>query len=51
MKMKIALSTAAIILMPGFAFAAGCTYEKQAMSCGAGTVYDADSQSCVASTT
>tara|TARA_R100001369_G_scaffold46511_2_gene72865 strand:+ start:614 stop:793 length:180 start_codon:yes stop_codon:yes gene_type:complete len=51
MKMKIALSTAALILLPAMSFAAGCNYDKQAMSCAAGSVYDADSNSCVATTT
>jgi len=51
MKMKIALSTAALILLPVMGYAAGCNYDKQAMSCGAGSVYDADSKSCVATTT
>jgi len=51
MKMKIALVTAALIVMPALGFAAGCNYGKQAMSCGAGSVYDAESNSCVATTT
>lgn len=51
MKMKIALSTAALILLPAMGFAAGCNYDKQAMSCASGTVYDVDSHSCVATTT
>ena len=51
MKMKIALSTASLILLPAMSFAAGCNYDKQAMSCAAGTVYDADSHSCIATTT
>ena len=51
MKMKIALSTAALILMPAISFAAGCNYDKQAMSCGAGSVYDAESNSCVTTST
>jgi BRCT domain type II-containing protein len=51
MKMKIALATAALIALPAMGFAAGCNYDKQAMSCGVGSVYDADSNSCVATTT
>ena len=51
MRMRIALSTAALVLLPVMGFAAGCNYDKQAMSCGAGTVYDADSNSCVETTT
>jgi hypothetical protein len=51
MKMKIALATAALMLLPTLSMAAGCSYRKQAMSCAAGSVYDADSNSCVATTT
>ncbi|MCX7565057.1 hypothetical protein OS189_01705 [Sulfitobacter sp. F26169L] len=48
MKMKIALSTIALILLPSISFAAGCSYGKQAMSCAEGTVYDSASHSCIA---
>lgn len=51
MKMKIALSTAALMLLPTLGMAMGCNYDKQAMSCATGTVYDAESHSCVATTT
>ncbi|WP_299559922.1 hypothetical protein [uncultured Sulfitobacter sp.] len=51
MKLKIAFSTAALILAPQFALAAGCSHSKQVMSCSEGSVYDAASQSCVATTT
>lgn len=51
MKFKIALSAAALILLPAMGFAAGCNYDKQVMSCAAGSVYDADSNTCVATTT
>lgn len=51
MKMKIALSTAALILLPTLGMAAGCSHDKQAMSCATGTTYDADSHSCIATTT
>ena len=44
MKLKIALSTAALILLPAMSFAAGCNYDKQAMSCAAGSVYLAGSK-------
>ncbi|MEH6645361.1 hypothetical protein [Sulfitobacter sp.] len=51
MKMKIALSTVVLILLPTLSFASGCNYDKQAMSCAAGPVYDAESNSCVETTT
>lgn len=50
MKIKMVLSTAALILLPAMSFAAGCNYDKQVMSCAAGSVYDADSKTCVATT-
>lgn len=51
MKMKIALATATLMLLPSLGMAMGCNYDKQAMSCAVGTVYDAESNSCVAATT
>ena len=52
MKLKIALTTAALILAPTLSLAMGCnSQEKQAMSCAEGTVYDSTSHSCVATTT
>ncbi|KEJ90332.1 hypothetical protein [Sulfitobacter donghicola] len=48
--MKIVLSTLALILLPVMSFAEGCRHDQQAMTCAAGTVYDADSHSCVATT-
>ncbi len=51
MKMKLALSTAALILLPAISFAAGCNYDKQAISCATGSVYDSASKSCVEATT
>jgi hypothetical protein len=51
MKMKIALSAAALILLPALGMAEGCSHDRQAMSCAAGTTYDADSHSCIATTT
>ncbi|QUJ78102.1 adenylosuccinate lyase [Sulfitobacter albidus] len=53
MKLKIALATTALMLAPSLALAMGCSgsHSTQAMSCAAGTVYDADSNSCVATTT
>lgn len=39
----------ALTLTPALGLAMGCNYGKheQAMSCAAGTVYDAESQTCV----
>ena len=51
MKVKIALATATLMLLPSLGMAMGCTYDKQAMSCATGTVYDANSNSCIATTT
>ncbi len=51
MKLKIALAAAALILVPQLSVAAGCSHSKQATSCAEGSVYDAASQSCVATTT
>jgi hypothetical protein len=51
MRMKIALSTAALILLPALGMAEGCRKDTQAMSCATGTTYDADSHSCIATTT
>jgi hypothetical protein len=51
MDMKVALATATLMLLPSLGMAMGCNYDKQAMSCAAGSVYDAASNSCVATTT
>ncbi len=51
MKLNIPLSAAALVLLPSLVLAAGCSHSKQAMSCAAGTVYDAESKTCVATTT
>jgi len=51
MKMKIALATATLMLLPSLGMAMGCNHSKQAMSCAASSVYDAESKSCVATTT
>ncbi|MEX0309792.1 MAG: hypothetical protein AB3N17_06030 [Tateyamaria sp.] len=53
MKTKTVLVALALTLAPTLSFAAGCNYgkiEQQAMSCADGTVYDADSNSCVSTT-
>lgn len=53
MKLKIALTCAALMLAPSLGLAMGCGHgkEKQAMSCETGTVYDAASGTCVTKTT
>lgn len=40
--------TLALIVLPSFAFAT-CSSEQHVMSCAEGTVYDAESASCVSS--
>ncbi|WP_147113716.1 carbohydrate-binding module family 14 protein [Tateyamaria sp. syn59] len=53
MKTKTVLVALALTLAPTLSLAMGCNYDKleqQAMSCAAGTVYDADTNSCVATT-
>ena len=44
--MKILLASLALGLVPAFAMAA-CWEDRTAMSCTDGTVYDADTQTCV----
>ena len=53
MKTKTVLAALALTLAPTLGLAQGCNYGKhqQAMSCAPGTVYDAGTQSCVATTT
>ncbi len=47
MKLKLTLAAVALTLAPGMA-AAMCSWEKSqsASQCGAGQVWDADSQTC-----
>ncbi len=47
MKMKIALATATLMLLPTLSMAAGCNYDKQAMSCAAGSTYDSATNTCL----
>lgn len=49
MKMKTILAALALAIAPTLAIAEGCSsrHSEQAMSCGEGTVWDADTQSCV----
>lgn len=53
MKLKIALTCAALSLAPSLAFGMGCSHgkEKQVMSCAAGSVYSDATGTCVATTT
>ncbi len=49
MKLKIILAAAALAFAPGMA-AAMCSWEKtqqSASQCGAGQVWDADSETCI----
>lgn len=52
MTTKTCLVALALTLAPALAFAEGCNYgkEKQAMSCAAGSTYDAGTNTCVATT-
>ena len=47
MKLKMILTAAALVVSPALAFA-DCSYHtKQVMTCAAGSVYDAETSSCV----
>lgn len=48
--MKSALLCMALILAPALAFAQECSSEQPAITCAAGTVYDAATKSCVPQT-
>ncbi|WP_227267806.1 adenylosuccinate lyase [Roseobacter weihaiensis] len=53
MTIKTLAAAVALTLLPAVAFAAGCNYGKQqeaSMSCAEGSVYDAQSGICVATT-
>jgi len=52
MKMKLGAASLAMILASALTAHAGCAFHKQqqAMSCGDGTVYDADAGACVPTT-
>lgn len=49
MKLGIALSTLALVALPSFGFAM-CASQKHAMSCAEGSVYDAETATCVVTT-
>ena len=53
MKIKTIAAALALTIAPTLAFAEGCNWGKsqQAMTCGAGTTYDADTGKCVSVTT
>ncbi len=50
MKLGIALSTLALVVLPSLSFAM-CGSEKHAMSCAEGMTFDAETGSCVTATT
>jgi len=53
MTIKTSLVALALTLAPALAMAEGCNYgklEQQAMSCAAGSIYDASSKSCLPTT-
>ncbi|NNE50947.1 MAG: adenylosuccinate lyase [Sulfitobacter sp.] len=53
MKIKILAVALALTALPSLVLAEGCSYgkQKQAMSCAAGTAYDAATNSCLPVTT
>lgn len=51
MKLRIACVALALTLAPTLSLASGCSHGKQAMSCAAGSSFDADTGTCVADAT
>ena len=51
MRLRLALCTFALVLTPAFAMAAGCSHDKQAMSCGEGSTYDPATGTCTVDAT
>ncbi len=49
MTIRTLAAAVALSLTPVIAFAAGCNYERQVMSCADGTVYDSEAGKCVVS--
>ena len=49
MKIKTVAIALALTIAPTLSMAAGCNYgkEQQVMSCAAGSIYDAESKTCV----
>ncbi|MEM6890606.1 MAG: adenylosuccinate lyase [Pseudomonadota bacterium] len=47
MTIKTLAAAAALALIPALGFAAGCNYDRQAMSCAEGTTYDSQTGTCV----
>lgn len=47
MFLKTTLAAFALILVPGFALAQGCSFETQSMSCAEGQIWDAESGTCI----
>ncbi|WP_373028071.1 carbohydrate-binding module family 14 protein [Sulfitobacter sp.] len=50
MKLAFTLSTLALVVLPTFGFAT-CSSQEHAMSCAEGTVYDAETATCVTAAT
>jgi len=48
MKLTFGLAALALVAMPSFAMAAGCSYgkDRQAMSCAEGTTWDSATSTC-----
>ncbi|MFK7869996.1 MAG: hypothetical protein AB8B58_12245 [Roseobacter sp.] len=49
MTIKTLAAAVALTLVPVLAYAEGCNYERQVMSCAEGTTFDAESGTCVTS--
>ena len=49
MKLTLGLAALALVVLPSFALAGGCSFSKdrQAMTCADGTSYDSATQSCM----
>jgi hypothetical protein len=47
MTFKTLAAAVALTLLPALSYAAGCSFDRQAMSCAEGSVYDAESGTCV----
>jgi hypothetical protein len=53
MKIKTTLAAITLLLAPTFALAEGCIHDRQqeaSLTCAVGTTYDADTKSCVTTT-
>jgi hypothetical protein len=47
MTFKTLAAAVALTFIPALSFAGGCSFDQQAMSCAEGSVFDAESGTCV----